>query len=79
MKVKGETTICSAEGASISCESLRQKYFYRTQLWRELDRAAKGETLEFSRGNSQAKGQSNESEGYLFFTLIALSFLLLFT
>jgi hypothetical protein len=31
---------CSAEGANIRCESLRQKNSYLTQLWRALRREA---------------------------------------
>jgi hypothetical protein len=43
---KGRDYICSAEGASIHCESLRQKNSCLTQLWRVLPgEATKGESL----------------------------------
>ncbi len=43
---KGRDYICSAEGASIHCESLRQKNSCWTQLWRVLPgEATKGESL----------------------------------
>jgi hypothetical protein len=46
MRTGGETTFCSAEGASLSRESLRQKNSCLTQLWRELRilGATKGES-----------------------------------
>lgn len=52
MKIEGETTKCSAEGASQRGESLRQKYFYWTHLWRVLYEPPKEQLF---LGNSQAQ------------------------